>query len=83
MKVTFVDASQVPKKPKPMSPSARETLEIIESLKAGVTKNVWPVEGETVRGLKTSFTRISRTQGIELDLSTSEDGEYIVVKLAG
>lgn len=77
MKFRYIDASEAPKPLKASTPSALETLRIIDELKPGVVVQIWPDDDQSLRGLKISFTRISRRQGIELTV-WSEPGDEIV-----
>lgn len=80
MKFRYIDASEAPKPLKASTPSALETLHIIDELKPGVVVKIWPDENQSLRGLKTSFTRISRRQGVELRVWSEPGDDFVRVR---
>lgn len=81
-RVEYISESEAPAVPKNLSASAQETLRIINGLKAGTVAKVWPDEGQTLRGLKTSFSRVAKGQNVKLNVWSLQDDDYIYVKRA-
>jgi len=79
-RVEYIPEAEAPGIPKTLSASAMETLRIIHGLKPGTVAKVWPDENQTLRGLKTSFSRIAKGQGIKLEVWSLEGDDYIYVK---
>ncbi len=80
MKFRYIDASEAPKPLKASTPSAMETLRIIDELKPGVVVKCWPDTDQSLRGLKTSFTRLSRKQGVALTVWSGAGEDFVRVR---
>jgi len=65
-KVEYVKESEAPAVPRSMSKSAQETLKILLGLKEGQVAKVTPDEGQTLRGLKASFSRVATGQKMKV-----------------
>lgn len=83
MKFRYIDVSDAPKPLKASTPSALETLRIIDELKPGTVVRIWPDTSQSLRGLKTSFTRLSRRQGVELTVWSEPGDEFVRVRRDG
>jgi hypothetical protein len=81
-RVEYISEAEAPAIPKTLSASAQETLRIITGLKSGTVAKVWPDEGQTLRGLKTSFSRVAKGQNVKLNVWSLPDDDYIYVKRA-
>jgi len=79
-KVEYISDKEAPLPPKTLSKAAQETLRILVGLKDGYVAKVTPEEGQTLRGLKTSFSRIARGQGIKIQVWSIDGEPHIYVK---
>ncbi len=80
MRVEYLKETDAPPASKPLSKSAAEALEILKTLKDGQVAKVTPGEGQTIRGLKVSFTRVATTQKLKVQTWNVEGDEALYVK---
>jgi hypothetical protein len=66
VKVEYIAEKDAPAPPKALSKSAAETLRILQGIKEGQVAKVTPDEGQTTRGLKASFSRVAKGQGLKI-----------------
>lgn len=72
--VEYISEKDAPIPPKPLSKSAEQSLDILHGIKDGYVAKVTPDEGQSLRGLRASFTRVATTQKMKIQ-SWSVDGE--------
>ncbi len=77
MRYEIIDEKDAPKPPKAVSKSAREVLELINSLKPGKVARVSPQEGQTVRGVKTSISRVASNNQKKIEVWSIDETVYI------
>lgn len=80
MQVEYIKESDAPKPPKPLSKSAARVLEILTAIKADQVAKVTPGEDQTLRGLKTSFSRVASTRENEVQTWSVDDDSALYVK---
>ncbi|MGC4192317.1 MAG: hypothetical protein QM589_14285 [Thermomicrobiales bacterium] len=78
--VEYIAEHDAPPPPRAISKGAAETLRIIHGIKDGQVAKVTPDGGQTLRGLKASFTRVARGQGIKIQTWTVLDNPSLYVK---
>jgi len=78
--VEYISEKEAPTPPRPLSKGAAETLRIIQGIKDGHVARVTPEESQTIRGLKASFTRVARGQGIKIQTWTVDDDPSLYVR---
>jgi len=78
--VEYIAEKDAPAPPKPLSKSAAETLRIIQSIPEGKVAKVTPDEGQTLRGLKTSFSRVASSRNVKIQTWSLEGDNFIYVK---
>jgi hypothetical protein len=80
MKVTIINEQDAPTIPKASSKAARESLAVINRLEPGKVAKITPDEGQSIRGIKTSLTRVGSKNG--RPVITWDDGSHVYAKLA-
>jgi hypothetical protein len=80
MQVEYIKESEAPKPPKPLSKSAAAALEVLTTLKDGQVAKVTPSAGQTIRGLKASFTRAAKGQKLRVQTWNVNDDPALYVK---
>jgi hypothetical protein len=80
MRVEYIKESKAPAPPKPLSKSAAAALDILMTIKDGQVAKVTPGEGQTIRGLKASFTRVATNQKMKVQTWNVEGDEALYVK---
>ncbi len=78
LKFTYIDAADAPGPFQELTP-AEETREIILGMAVGKSLHIWPNPDETVSGLKSSFSRVAKREGILLSIEESDSGRAIRV----
>lgn len=80
MQVEYIKESDAPKPPKPLSKSAARVLEVLTTIKADQVAKVTPGEDQTLRGLKTSFSRVASTRGLKVQTWSIDGDDALYVK---
>ncbi len=80
MQVEYIKESDAPKPPKPMSKSAARVLEILTTIKTDQVAKVTLGEDQTLRGLKTSFSRVASTRGLKVQTWSIDGDDALYVK---
>ncbi len=80
MQYEMIDETEAPAKPKEMSKKARASLALINALTPGKVAKVTVPEGENLRGVKLSLSRVGALNNRKVE--TWDDGSYVYVKLA-
>jgi len=78
--VEYIAEKDAPAPPRALSKGAAETLRIIQGIKDGQVAKITPDGSQSIRGLKASFTRVARGQGIKIQTWTVEDDPHFYVK---
>ncbi len=66
-KVEYISEKDAPAPPKALSKTAAESLKILQGLKDGHVARITPgSDGQTLRGLKASFSRVAKSQGLKV-----------------
>jgi hypothetical protein len=78
--VEYIAEKDAPAPPKTLSKSAQDTLRMLHGLKDGQVAKVTPDEGQTLRGLKTSFSRVAKGQGIKIQVWGISGDNHVYVK---
>lgn len=76
----IVDLKEAPPAPKAMTKTAQESLNILQQLTRGKVAKVHPDQGQSIRGLKASLSRVAKNNGIKIEMWDVEGILY--VKLA-
>lgn len=79
MKVTYVDAADVPPPPAEQFTTDDDTRETLRDMKPGESVVVSPAPDESMRTVKSSFTRVSRKEKILLAVAEIDSGRAIKV----
>jgi hypothetical protein len=67
VKVEYIAEKDAPAPPKVLSKTAAESLRILQGLKDGHVAKVTPdADGQTLRGLKASFSRVAKNNGLKI-----------------
>lgn len=80
MQVEYIKESAAPKPPKPLSKSAAQVLEILTTIKSDQVAKVTPGEGQTLRGLKASFSRVASKRGLKVQTWSIDNENVLYVK---
>ncbi len=80
MQYELINATDAPAKPKEMSKRARASLALINALTPGKVAKVTVPEGENLRGVKLSLSRVASINKRKIEVY--DDGTYVYVKLA-
>ncbi len=83
-KVEYLNERDAPAPPKPLSKAAALSLEILKGIKDGQVAKVTPDdEGQTLRGLKSSISRVAKSHGMKVEAYESAEfpGSLYVKKL--
>lgn len=80
MQVEYLKETEAPAPPKPLSKSAAAALDILNTIKDGQVAKVTPGEGQTIRGLKASFTRVATGQKMKIQTWSVEGDDTLYVK---
>lgn len=80
MQVGYIKESKAPKPAKSLSKSAAAALEVVTTLKDGQVAKVTPSDGQTIRGLKASFTRAAKAQKLKVQTWNVDDDPALYVK---
>lgn len=80
MNYELIDERDAPKPPKALSKSARAALEVIKSLKPGKVARVTPQDNQSVRGIKTSLSRVATNNEKKVEVWSID--EVVYIKLA-
>ncbi len=80
MQVEYLKESDAPKPPKSLSKSAAQVLEVIQTIKDGQVAKVTPDEGQTLRGLKASFSRVANGRNLKIQTWSVEGDDSLYVK---
>lgn len=78
--VETIKLSEAPEPPKKMSQVAQQIVGGINGLKKDEVLRLQPDEGKSLRGLKTSVGRITKSHGIKVE--SWDDGRALYVKKA-
>lgn len=78
--VQFINESEAPAAPKAMTRAAQESLAMLNQLTKGKVARIEPSEGQSVRGLKSSISRVATNNKIKVS-QWDVDG-VLYVKLA-
>lgn len=78
--VEYILEKDAPAPPRSQSKGAADALRIIQGIKDGQVAKVTPDGSQTMRGLKASFTRVARGQGIKIQSWTVEGDPTLYVK---
>lgn len=79
-RIDTIKLSDAPVQPKKMSNAAQQIVGGINSLKKDEVLRLQPDEGKSLRGLKTSVGRITKSHGIKVE--SWDDGQALYVKKA-
>lgn len=77
-RIETIKASDAPAPPKKMSKVATELVNGVNALNKDEVLKLTPEEGKSLRGLKTSVGRISKSQGLKVE--SWDDGEALYVR---
>lgn len=69
-----------PAPPKPLSKSAAAAVDILKTIKDGQVAKVTPDEGQTIRELKASFSRVATNQKLNIQTWNVEGDNALYVK---
>lgn len=78
--VEYISEKEAPAPPRALSKNATETLRMLQGIKDGQVAKVLPEGSQSIRGLKASFTRVARGQGMKVQAWTVMDDPHLYVK---
>jgi hypothetical protein len=74
VKVEYISEKDAPAPPRALSKTAAESLRILQGLKDGHVAKVTPEPGgQTLRGLKASFSRVAKNHGLKVQSYEAPD----------
>lgn len=79
-KVEYIAEKDAPAPPKPLSKSSAQVLEILQGIKDGQVARVTPEENQSIRGLKSSFSRVATGQKLKIQTWNIEGEDVLYVK---
>lgn len=81
VKVEYISAGEAPQPPKPLTKSAAESLKILQGLRANQVARLTPDADKSARGLKSSLTRVARSNKFDIQTWTVDGDSRVYVRL--
>ena len=77
MKVKMIDATEAPDAKPPLNKMRQEVAELVMSLEPGKVAVITPEKDQSLRGLKSSFTRAGNREGKKLKVYDHDGKLYV------